>query len=523
MLKPKILPVVVFVTCLVTCICILCTNNNTSGNLQQISSDEKLPSKKPRNAKIKTPSELDFSNPKRIAESFRSLENFRPEDVPYILDQLADKKNNTDELSVYIFQTPLILKLVDQNVSACIDFLGREGTYNKSTVLDLIQDKIAHIVATKNPELFVEKFVKQNPKSAKFTNSIMIAMQNCILINRELYVQQAIDYYNGDSIKQSGVLLKLASSDPKYCLEFLNKNKLAPTSALDSQLFRQLLNKEPNMFFSSLNDLDSGRLLRLYSNIDIMDAALNVNALECVKIASNLPITASSQSILGNFAARLIQNNDFELWKSFVGSFENTKTAEIITQSSFISIASNDMAKAREYMDALPHELKGVAVKSVAKVMVGRSSLADSLRYLQSFPSDIQAGAVSEVYQSTLAYKKQDELIQVIQDPQFANINHLINAESRGDIVSNAISQIARADLNKGIELAMNMSSYDKSDAFSGLMNLWLKRDPIAASEWLSKQPAGPARDAGAQEIINQIKDTDPETAEQWRKSMTPK
>jgi hypothetical protein len=69
----------------------------------------------------------------------------------------------------------------------------------------------------------------------------------------------------------------------------------------------------------------------------------------------------------------------------------------------------------------------------------------------------------------------------------------------------------------------MNMSSYDKSDAFSGLMNLWLKRDPIAASEWLSKQPAGPARDAGAQEIINQIKDTDPETAEQWRKSMTPK
>jgi hypothetical protein len=50
-----------------------------------------------------------------------------------------------------------------------------------------------------------------------------------------------------------------------------------------------------------------------------------------------------------------------------------------------------------------------------------------------------------------------------------------------------------------------------------------MKSDPIAASEWLSKQAAGPARDAGAQEIINQIKDTDPEMAEQWRKSMTPK
>jgi len=30
-------------------------------------------------------------------------------------------------------------------------------------------------------------------------------------------------------------------------------------------------------------------------------------------------------------------------------------------------------------------------------------------------------------------------------------------------------------------------------------------------SEWLSQEPAGAARDAGAQEIINQIKDTDPE------------
>jgi hypothetical protein len=44
---------------------------------------------------------------------------------------------------------------------------------------------------------------------------------------------------------------------------------------------------------------------------------------------------------------------------------------------------------------------------------------------------------------------------------------------------------------------------------------LWL-----AASAWLSNQPTGPARAAGTRVVIDQIKDTDPEMAEKWRKTL---
>ena len=51
-------------------------------------------------------------------------------------------------------------------------------------------------------------------------------------------------------------------------------------------------------------------------------------------------------------------------------------------------------------------------------------------------------------------------------------------------------------------------------------MTTWMKSDPVAASGWLSSQPIGPAREAGARVIISAIQDTDPEMAEQWRKTL---
>jgi hypothetical protein len=36
----------------------------------------------------------------------------------------------------------------------------------------------------------------------------------------------------------------------------------------------------------------------------------------------------------------------------------------------------------------------------------------------------------------------------------------------------------------------------------------------------LSNQPTGPARAAGTRVVIDQIKDTDPEMAEKWRKTL---
>lgn len=61
-----------------------------------------------------------------------------------------------------------------------------------------------------------------------------------------------------------------------------------------------------------------------------------------------------------------------------------------------------------------------------------------------------------------------------------------------------------------------------RAGAIEGFVKTWCANDIVSAGEWLASQPPGIARDAGARVIIEQIENTDPEMAEQWRKSLSP-
>jgi hypothetical protein len=44
--------------------------------------------------------------------------------------------------------------------------------------------------------------------------------------------------------------------------------------------------------------------------------------------------------------------------------------------------------------------------------------------------------------------------------------------------------------------------------------------DPEQAMKWLTSQTPGPARDAGARVVIEQLKNTNPKEAGQWRATL---
>ena len=94
------------------------------------------------------------------------------------------------------------------------------------------------------------------------------------------------------------------------------------------------------------------------------------------------------------------------------------------------------------------------------------------------------------------------------------------------EVVAECAQTIGQHFLRNGQESVQSWidsidDEYVRSVAVKGVMKTWCANDIVTASEWLSKQALGPARDAGAKVLIEQIKDTDPEMAEQWRKSLT--
>jgi hypothetical protein len=105
----------------------------------------------------------------------------------------------------------------------------------------------------------------------------------------------------------------------------------------------------------------------------------------------------------------------------------------------------------------------------------------------------------------------------MLEDPV---LSQKIGPDFRLEMINATVTTWANQDLQAAKQWVEKLPDSDAPKGVQGLMTNWMKSDPVAASGWLSTQPAGPARDAGAKVLIIQIKDTDPEMAEKWRKTL---
>jgi hypothetical protein len=105
----------------------------------------------------------------------------------------------------------------------------------------------------------------------------------------------------------------------------------------------------------------------------------------------------------------------------------------------------------------------------------------------------------------------------MLEDPV---ISQKLGADFRQEMLDFTVRTWANQDLPAAQQWVEKLPATDATKGYQGLMTTWMKADPVAASGWLSAQPTGPAREAGAQVLISAIKDTDPEMAEQWRKTL---
>jgi hypothetical protein len=109
--------------------------------------------------------------------------------------------------------------------------------------------------------------------------------------------------------------------------------------------------------------------------------------------------------------------------------------------------------------------------------------------------------------------------VRILEDPTFPE---KIGTDFRQEMLNATVTTWAKQDLSAAQQWVEKLPEADATKGYQSLMTTWMKTDPIAASGWLSAQPTGPAREAGARVLISQIKDTDPEMAEQWRKTLAP-
>ena len=235
-----------------------------------------------------------------------------------------------------------------------------------------------------------------------------------------------------------------------------------------------------------------------------------------VEKIAKVPFTESTSGIYSRLASALCVS-DIGKAMDFVNDLPDGTATQSIVRSMFGRMTESDSQEALSRVDQLREADRIQALRGIAKKLAETDTDKALLIAQNAAPSD-QQDIYREIARAS-AYQAPANAVKMLED---TTLSEKLGSDFRQAMLDNTVQTWAKQDLSAAQQWVEKLPTTDAPKGVQGLMTTWMKTDPIAASGWLSTQPASPARDAGARVLISQIKDTDPEMAEQWRKTLPP-
>jgi hypothetical protein len=316
----------------------------------------------------------------------------------------------------------------------------------------------------------------------------------------------------------SQVAMGLSLSDPEAALAILHRSGQKVDPGAYAIIIASWVNADPVGALEHISKLNSADVAMLLNNPSSKGFLLRKDNLSAVMhLLEERPLTneliPAHKQVINELAKHDADQALQALLRVNSSSYKNNLIKDVIA-----TIAKTNLNDALSFVSKLSPDEKYQGMRGIA------SSLA-----VEDFDAAIKL-AENEVDVTSRDMFREIARTSVGNDPLNAvkmienvNFSAKMGAEFRSEMINHTVQSWAKQNREEAQQWVEKLPATDQQKGVQGLVATWMKTDPVAASEWLSQQPAGPARDAGAQEIINQIKDTDPEMAEQWRKSMTPK
>jgi hypothetical protein len=266
----------------------------------------------------------------------------------------------------------------------------------------------------------------------------------------------------------------------------------------------------------ALKKVDSRDAASLLANPSFQKILMmNMEATDALGILQKVPLTAATQSTYQSFlnqvAERAPQAVFSELRKLPPSPAHNNLLRGVLAK-----VASQDLALAIQQTTQLSGGEQTMALRGVALSL----AIEKPERALEVAAGALPGPQQQEVYREIArasASQKPENAVKILEDPAMLE---KLGADFRQKMLHETVRTWADRNLEAAQHWVEQLPASDAPNAVQGLMTTWMKSDPVAASGWLSNQSTGPAREAGVRVVIDQIKDTDPEMAEQWRKTL---
>jgi hypothetical protein len=384
---------------------------------------------------------------------------------------------------------------------------------------------ISQLIADKNPQVGIDTALEL--PSSRFRNELLIASVREISIREPHKIEGILSKLSNDDEKNTVLmcvgneLIKIKNED--LAIEYFKKlpmGSMARQSGI-AWSYVGILARDPSKFPAQFKELALSDQLAILNNAKFKtEFFLAFKAEDVLSILMNVTVTRDSMRTYENYV-KSIADRSPELVAEWLGNDQKGAYWQELNQKVYQNIANRDVDLAINLISKISDsDNKNSAMK-------GLVSAISTKNLDRAFSLSLQSTNTQEVKSNLYKLISRDNALnnpkQAVAILERVDFNQYVDTNFRNEMINHTVQNWAKQSLEEAQQWVEKLPATDQPKGVQGLVATWMKSDPIAASEWLSKQSAGPARDAGAQEIINQIKDTDPEMAEQWRKSMTPK
>ena len=366
-----------------------------------------------------------------------------------------------------------------------------------------------------SPEKSVAVLSVLSPKVKTFF--VPLLMQSLALKDSKVAVDLAKKYLDGVDLDKAyvSILGNVSKTDPSQALVMLGDvSESAKAQCLKGMLPNLLQHEgfDPSILLSEVpaKDLNS-----IFAEGGVVERLVKVSPEKAISLIDSVPFTEQNLQLYSRLALSLAESNPGKAM-DYLRTLPVGGASKEIAGTLFEKLARMDPEGAAGKISGLPPEYQLIATRGVARAIAKEDPEAAFRMAEKAEPSQRQ-----DVYREVarqVTYSNPQDAVKLLENPKMTGI---LGSGFRSEMLDHTVRGWAKTDLAAARGWVEKLPATDLPKGVQGLMNPWMKADPVAASEWLATLPAGPARDAGARVIIEQVKNTDPEMADQWRKSMS--
>jgi len=312
------------------------------------------------------------------------------------------------------------------------------------------------------------------------------------------------------------VLSVAAQNDPTAALSMLSRIPGSAKTECIKGMLPSLLLHDGLDIGDLVELLPSNEMPTILSQGGLVERLTSSAPDKAVALMDLVPFTEQNKNLYSRLALSLAESDPAK-GLEFLRTLPIAGASKEIAGKLFERLAQLDPDSAHENIAGLPAEYQLIATRGVARA-IAKEDLDAAFKMAEKADPSQRQDVYREVARQ-VTYSNPQDAVKLLEDPKMAGI---LGSGFRSEMLDHTVRGWTKTDLDAARSWVEKLPATDLPMGVQGLMNPWMKSDPVAASEWLARLPAGPARDAGARAIIEQVKNTDPEMAEQWRKSLPP-